>query len=76
MGSKATVVFIDVAEAPNNFCHIVGIKIFVRNFPDGPVAKLHVPNAGSLGSNHDQGTISHMPHLRVCMSKLRCSTAK
>ena len=33
-------------------------------------------HAGSLGSIHGQGTLSHMPQLRVCMSKLRSSTAK
>ena len=37
----------------------------VWDFSDGPVAKVHTPNAGGLRSIPSQGTGSHMPQLRV-----------
>ena len=42
------------------------------DFPGGPVAKLHAPNAGGLGSIPFQGTRSHVPEQRVHMLQLKC----
>ncbi|TEA40711.1 hypothetical protein DBR06_SOUSAS1310003, partial [Sousa chinensis] len=37
--------------------------------------RLLAPNAGGLGSIPGQGTRSHMPQLRVCMSQLKIPNA-
>ena len=39
------------------------------DFPGGPVAKLHTPNAGSLDSIPGQGTRSRMLQLRPNVAK-------
>ena len=36
-----------------------------RDFPGGPMAKFHAPNAEGLGLIPIQGTRSHMPQLRI-----------
>ena len=38
--------------------------------------RLYTPNAGDLGSIPNQGTISHMLQLRVCMPQLKILSAK
>ncbi|TEA39938.1 hypothetical protein DBR06_SOUSAS10310031, partial [Sousa chinensis] len=40
--------------------------------------RLHAPNAGGPGSIPGQGTRSHMPQLRVCMTQLKilCAAMK
>ena len=45
------------------------------DFPGGPVAKLHAPNAGGLGSIPCQGTRSHVPEQRVHMLQLKCCSS-
>ena len=37
--------------------------------------KLHTPNARGPGSNHGQGTRSHMPQLRACKLQLKIPRA-
>ena len=40
-----------------------------------PWLRLHAPNAGGLGLIPGQGTRSHMPQVRVCMSQLKSLNA-
>ena len=53
------------------------LKDQYRNFPGGPVAKTHTPNAEDLGLIPGQGTRSHMPQLRSkilsASNKTQCS---
>ena len=46
-------------------------KILFRDFPDGPVLRLHAPSEGGLDSIPGWGTRPQLPHLRVCMLRLR-----
>ena len=46
------------------------------DFPGGPVAKLHAPNAGGLGLIPGQGTRSHMLQLKILSAVTRPSRAK
>ena len=46
-------------------------KLYLWDFPGGPVARIHAPNAGGLGSIPGQGTRSHMSQLRVRMLQLK-----
>ena len=43
----------------------LGSRSRTHDFPGGPVTKTLVPSAGSSG----QGTVSHMPQLRVSTAK-------
>ena len=46
------------------------LKSSHRDFPGGPVAKLHAANAGGLGSIPGQGTRSRMLQLRIPTMKI------
>ena len=48
---------------------IYPVKKLLRDFPGGPVVRLCIPNAESLGSMPDQGTRSHRPQLTVHMAQ-------
>ena len=51
-------------------CFLLCLKKTRRDFPGGPVIKLHAPDTGGLGSIPGQGTRCHMPQLRVPTTKI------